>query len=227
MAKTNHPREFPFVFFRHGPWGYPDEIENIHVSLVFAADVPADVRGAIAKSAPDPIGGFRWPLASLMTFGPAPDDRFDTQVVAAYRADDPWTSRAYVQRFSDALDAWLIATHERAPLTCVLGWFGESLSDPWAAWSATVGIDRALPRLLALERDARAMVDHTVRAELARRMYEVVAHRCEILEQSALPAAEQAQVTAALISVLGIDGGVDDAACKLYHRLTGEVLAKP
>lgn len=150
MAATKQPREFPFVFFGHGPWGYPDEIENIHVSLVFAADVPVDVRDVIESSAPAPLGHFQWPLVGLVTFGPATDDRFDAQVRDAYRATDDVASRAYVQRCADALDAWLIATHARAPLTCVLGWFGELRSDPWAAWSVSVARDRALPRLLTV-----------------------------------------------------------------------------
>ena len=154
MAAPKTPREFPFVFFRHGPWGYPDEIESIHVSLVFAADVPVDVRDAIEASAPEPIGSFRWPLSGLMTFGPAEGERFDALVGAAYRANDDVTSRAYVQRCADALDAWLLATHARAPLTCVLGWFGELRTDRWAAWSATVAVDRALPRLVTVLADA-------------------------------------------------------------------------
>ena len=226
MASTTLPRDFPFVFFRHGPWGYPDEIESIGVSLVFAADVPMDVRRCIETSAPDAVGSFRWPLASLMTFGPGPDDRFDTQVGCAYRGNDHVTSRAYVQRFSDTLDAWLLATHARAPLTCVLGWFGESMSDPWAAWSASVAVERALPRLLTLQHDARAFADGSVRAELARRTYEVVAHRCERRDLAELPAAEQALVKDTLSSMRGIDESVDADAGELYNRLTGEVLPK-
>ncbi len=214
---------YPFVFFAHGPWGYPDEIEHVHVSLVFAEDVPTELRAAIESSAPGPVDSFRWPLASLMTFGPPPEQRFDA-AVRAYRENDDVTSRAYVQRFSDALDAWLLATHARAPLTTVLGWFGDPRRDAWARWSASVGLERALPRLLTLRRDARAASDAALNVELARCTYEVIAHCFDGYEPADISAAEYALVKDTLSSIHGLDARLDDNVRRLYLGIAVESL---
>jgi hypothetical protein len=225
-TRSKQPRDYPFVFLRHGPWGYPDEIEFVQVLLVFAADVPTEQRARIEASAPDPVGSFRWPLASLMTFGPATAEHFSAQVLQAFRARDAADSRAYVRRFCDALDVWLIAAHALAPLTTVLGWFGEARDDPWAQWSARVALERALPRLVGLQRDARARGDTALGRELARRTLEVVAARCEGQAFAEIPSAEQALVRDTLTSMLGIDERADHDARCLHRRLTGEELPR-
>lgn len=223
-SKRKKPRAYPFVFFRHGPWGYPDEIEGIFVSVIFAADVPDDVRREIETSAPAPIGDFRWPLASLMTFGPAADDYFDAQVARAFGAAADVARRADVAQFCAALDAWLCAAHARAPVTVVLGWIGASPRDPWAAWSAAVALERALPRLLALAQDPRVRAAPALHVALARRTREVVALRFERQELAELPAAEQALVKATLVALLGVDERTDHDVRWLYRRLTKEPL---
>lgn len=225
-TRSKQPREYPFVFLRHGPWGYPDEIEFVQVLLVFAADVPAELRPRIEASAPDPVGSFQWPLASLMTFGPATAEHFSAQVLQVFRARDAADSRAYVRRFCDALDVWLIAAHALSPLTIVLGWFGEARGDPWAQWSVLAALERALPRLLGLQRDARARGDTALCVELARRTLEVVAARCERQAFAEIPSAEQALVRDTLTSMLGIDERADHDARCLHRRLTGEELPR-
>lgn len=242
MAATRRKKTMahPFVFFDHGVWNHEDEIKSVAVQVVFARDVPEELRALIAAGAPAPMR-CHWPMPSLMAFGPEPGDYFDAQVARAHGGkaldaeageeedDEPAITAEMVQSFCDALDAWLLDAHARAPITVVLGWIGAARHDAWAEWSTEAAFEHALPRLLAVQRDLLPLDDTAapLRIELARLAYEVVAARFARLTYGKLgerPAAEQALAKSTLRAVLGKDELLDGSARFLYRYLTGELL---
>lgn len=233
-ATKKQDHNYPFVFFNHGLWGYSDEIASLHVSVVFESDVPEGARSRIETFAPPPIGSFWWPLASVMAFGSKTDDYFDAQVSRAYRASsasdagdgEEGVTKPQAQAFCAALDDWLIATHARAPINAVLGWIGKVRKDPWGRWSASMGLQRALPRLLQLQQEVNAGNDAGLRREIAHHVYAAVVARFEHTEWSGVAAEEQELVKNTLKELRGVDESIDYNARWLYRRLTGDVLKK-